>query len=76
MVGEDYVGGVVGFNDVNATIKVNYTLIGGRIYAFGKCAGGAFGLNASASVTESDLKIRPQVWKVSFLSADVLERIW
>ena len=60
VVGEDYVGGVVGFNDVNARISVNYTLIGGRIYAFGKCAGGAFGLNASASVTESDLKIRPR----------------
>ena len=66
MVGEDYVGGVVGFNDVNARISVNYTLIGGRIYAFGKCAGGAFGLNASVH----------EVWKVSFLSADVLERIW
>lgn len=60
VVGEDYVGGVVGFNDVNARISVNYTLIGGRIYAFGKCAGGAFGLNASASVMESDLKIRPR----------------
>lgn len=60
VVGQDYVGGVVGFNDVDATINVNYTLIGGRIFAFGKCAGGAFGLNASASVTESSLRIRPR----------------
>ena len=60
VVGEDYVGGIVGFNDENASLDVAYTLIGGRIYAYGNCAGGAFGLNASTSVLEKTLSIKPQ----------------
>lgn len=60
VVGENYVGGIAGFNDADATIDVHYTLIGGRIFAYGKCAGGAFGLNASESVLNSELTIRPQ----------------
>lgn len=60
VVGQNYVGGIAGFNDENATIDVHYTLIGGRIYAYGKCAGGAFGLNASAKVLNQELTIKPQ----------------
>lgn len=60
VVGQNYVGGIAGFNDVDAAIDVHYTLIGGRIYAYGKCAGGAFGLNASEKVLESELTIKPQ----------------
>ena len=60
VVGKNYVGGVVGFNDTNGSLDVHYTLIGGRIYSNGKCAGGAFGLNASESVLESELTIKPQ----------------
>lgn len=60
VVGENYVGGIAGFNDANATIDVHYTLIGGRIFAYGKCAGGAFGLNASENVLQSELTIKPQ----------------
>lgn len=59
-IGKNYVGGIVGFNDVHATFDVGYTLIGGRIYAFGDCAGGAFGFNASVDVLTSELKIRPK----------------
>ena len=33
VVGGSYVGGVAGFNDVNGSLDVHYTLIGGRIYA-------------------------------------------
>ena len=58
VVGQNYVGGIAGFNDENATIDVHYTLIGGRIYAYGKCAGGAFGLNASAKVLNQELTIK------------------
>lgn len=60
VVGQNYVGGIAGFNDENATIDVHYTLIGGRIYAYGKCAGGAFGLNASTKVLNQELTIKPQ----------------
>ena len=60
MVGKNYVGGIAGFNDQNASIDVHYTLIGGRIYAYGDCAGGAFGLNTSEKVLTSELTIKPQ----------------
>ena len=60
VVGQNYVGGIAGFNDENATIDVHYTLIGGRVYAYGKCAGGAFGLNASTKVLNQELTIKPQ----------------
>lgn len=60
VVGDNYVGGIAGFNDQNASIDVHYTLIGGRIYAYGSCAGGAFGLNASEKVLTSELTIKPQ----------------
>lgn len=60
VVGKNYVGGIAGFNDQNASIDVHYTLIGGRIYAYGDCAGGAFGLNTSEKVLTSELTIKPQ----------------
>ena len=60
VVGKNYVGGIAGFNDQNASIDVHYTLIGGRIYAYGDCTGGAFGLNTSEKVLTSELTIKPQ----------------
>ncbi len=59
VVGRDYVGGVIGFNDDKGTLDVNYTLIGGRIYAFGNGAGGCIGLNASTEILGKELSIRP-----------------
>lgn len=59
VVGQDYVGGVVGFNDTGGRLNVEYTLIGGQIYAYGDCAGGYIGLNASTSILEDELEIRP-----------------
>lgn len=60
VVGNNYIGGIAGFNDVNGELDVHYTLIGGRIYAYGDCAGGAFGLNASTKTLEQELAIKPQ----------------
>ena len=59
VVGENYVGGIAGFNDVAGTLDVNYTLIGGKIYAYGDCAGGGFGFNASTDVLTKELTIKP-----------------
>lgn len=59
VVGQDYVGGVVGFNDTNGNLDVDYTLIGGRIYADGDCAGGYIGLNASTKILTDDIEIKP-----------------
>ena len=47
VVGQDYVGGVIGFNDTEGTLDVHYTLIGGQIYGYGDAVGGCIGLNAS-----------------------------
>lgn len=60
VVGNHYIGGIAGFNDVNGELDVHYTLIGGRIYAYGDCAGGAFGLNASTKTLVQELTIKPQ----------------
>ena len=60
VVGNNYIGGVVGFNDVDGELEVHYTLIGGKIYAYEDCAGGMFGLNASEKVLTKDLVIKPQ----------------
>lgn len=35
VVGRDYVGGLVGYNDADGTIDVDYTLIGGSVFASG-----------------------------------------
>ena len=59
VVGKDYVGGVIGFNDEKGTIDVDYKLIGGRVRATGDCAGGLVGLNASTELLEQTLTIQP-----------------
>lgn len=59
VVGQDYVGGIAGFNDIDGTLDVHYTLIGGRIYGYGNCVGGGFGLNASTDLLSKELTIRP-----------------
>lgn len=60
VVGNNYVGGIAGFNDVQATLDVNYTLIGGQIYAYETCAGGAFGFNASENAARQSLTVKPR----------------
>lgn len=68
VAGKNFVGGVVGFNDVKGTLDVNYTLIGGRIYAYGSGAGGCIGLNASTDILTKSLEIKPaSVQGVSFV---------
>ncbi len=59
VVGKDYVGGVVGLNDKNGKLDVDYTLIGGRVYAYGDCAGGCIGLNASTEVLKTEIVVKP-----------------
>lgn len=59
VVGRHYVGGLVGYNDTNGTIDINYTLIGGRVAATGDCVGGLIGLNASTKLLEKKLTIKP-----------------
>lgn len=59
VVGKNYVGGVIGFNDEKGTIDVAYKLIGGRVHATGGCAGGLVGLNASTELLEQTLTIQP-----------------
>lgn len=60
VVGRNFVGGVVGFNEgtLDAT---RYELIGGRVAASGDCVGGLVGLNASEALLDGDnaLTIRP-----------------
>ena len=59
VVGKHYVGGLVGYNDTDGTIDINYTLIGGRVAATGDCVGGLIGLNASTKLLEKKLTIKP-----------------
>lgn len=59
VAGRNFVGGVIGFNDVKGSVDVNYTLIGGRIYAYGSGAGGCIGLNASPDILTQSLEIKP-----------------
>lgn len=59
VVGKHYVGGLVGYNDMDGTIDINYTLIGGRVAATGDCVGGLVGLNASTKLLEKKLTIKP-----------------
>lgn len=59
VVGRHYVGGLVGYNDTDGTIDINYTLIGGRVAATGDCVGGLVGLNASTEMLEKKLTIKP-----------------
>ena len=59
VVGRNCIGGVVGFNDVDGILDVDYTLIGGRVYAYGDAAGGCIGLNASPLLLTKELSIKP-----------------
>ena len=59
VVGRDYVGGLVGYNDADGMIDVDYTLIGGSVFASGDCAGGLVGLNASTSLLGQTLTVKP-----------------
>ena len=59
VVGRHYVGGLVGYNDTDGTIDINYMLIGGRVAATGDCVGGLIGLNASTKLLEKKLTIKP-----------------
>lgn len=59
VVGRHYVSGLVGYNDTDGTIDINYTLIGGRVAATGDCVGGLIGLNASTKLLEKKLTIKP-----------------
>ena len=59
VVGRDYVGGLVGCNDTDGTIDVDYTLIGGSVFASGDCAGGLAGLNASTALLGQTLTVKP-----------------
>lgn len=59
VVGRHYVGGLVGYNDTDGTIDINYMLIGGRVAATGDCVGGLVGLNASTELLEKKLTIKP-----------------
>ena len=59
VVGRDFVGGLVGYNDADGTIDVDYTLIGGSVFASGDCAGGLAGLNASTSLLGQTLTVKP-----------------
>lgn len=60
VVGKNYVGGVAGFNDINGSLDVHYTLIGGRVYGYEDCVGGGFGFNASENLLTKEMLIRPR----------------
>lgn len=60
VVGQDYVGGIIGFNDQKGKIDVNYDLIGGQVYGYGDAVGGAIGFNASTSSLTSKLTVQPR----------------
>ena len=60
VVGNNYVGGVAGFNDIKGSLDVHYTLIGGRVYGYEDCVGGGFGFNASADLLTKEMLIRPR----------------
>lgn len=59
VVGNDFVGGFIGFNDVDAYIDVKYALLSGDVYGFGDCVGGLIGMNTSGAVLEADVTVRP-----------------
>lgn len=59
VIGNSYVGGLVGYNDADGTIDVDYTLIGGSVFASGDCAGGLAGLNASTALLGQTLTVKP-----------------
>lgn len=60
VVGNNYVGGVAGFNDICGSLDIHYTLIGGRVYGYKDCVGGGFGFNASEKLLTQNLTIKPR----------------
>lgn len=61
-IGENYVGGITGFNAENGLISgTEYARIGGDVYAFGDAAGGVAGVNASAHLLTQTLKVQPDL---------------
>lgn len=80
VVGKDYVGGVIGFNDIKGTLHVEYTLIGGQIQAEGNAVGGCIGLNASTELLEKNLSIKPvsvagNYWVGGCIGANVVDLV-
>lgn len=70
VVGKNFVGGMVGFNDADSKFrgdtsegkenyKLNYALVGGQIHGTGDGVGGCIGLNASTDILKQNLEIRP-----------------
>jgi hypothetical protein len=53
ITGRNYVGGIVGYNDVDAVVE-DYGLAGGRIKGSGSFVGGYAGLNASLNLLMDD----------------------
>lgn len=80
VVGKDYVGGVIGFNDIKGTLDVKYTLIGGQIQADGNAVGGCIGLNASTELLSQELSIKPvsvtgNYWVGGCIGANVVDLV-
>ena len=50
IVGENFVGGVVGLNDETGTIEVDYELMRGKVMASGDYVGGMIGMNNSTAI--------------------------
>lgn len=59
VTGKNFVGGIIGFNDIDGKMDADYELIGGQIYASGIGAGGAVGLNASVQLLDDEFAVRP-----------------
>ena len=60
LYGNNYVGGVAGYNDVNATISNTSTknlTISGQIVAAGKAVGGMIGLNCAPELPSATVKV-------------------
>lgn len=61
VTGNNFVGGMIGFNDTEGKLVLadNYTLIGGQVEAAGSAVGGYIGLNASTHILEASLEVKP-----------------
>ena len=60
LYGNNYVGGVAGYNDENATISNTSTqdlTISGQIVAAGKAVGGMIGLNCASTLPSATVKV-------------------
>ncbi len=63
VVGRNFVGGMIGFNDIHGNLgeelNENYTLIGGRVYGYGDAVGGCIGMNVSSGLLKNELEVKP-----------------